>query len=82
MGILTTLFEGVGGIVGPFITMIGNALSGVLDIFYTAGVDGAAGELTAFGWLVLIPVAGALVFWALGLVRSLITNIRARRAAK
>lgn len=50
---------------GSFLTdifgLIGNAFSGVAAIFYTPGVDGAAGQLTDIGQIMAFVVGSSLV---------------------
>lgn len=79
-GILADIFPAVGDIVEGFISMLSSALNGVVSIFYTAGVDGAAGSLTVLGWFVLIPVAASLVYWGIGLFVRLINKLRTNKS--
>lgn len=72
MGLINQLFEALASIVDGFVTMLVSLFNSVVDIFYTAGADGGAGELTIVGTLMLIGLGTGLVIWAFRYVRRLI----------
>lgn len=72
MGFVSEIFDTLGGIVSSFVTMLVELFNGVVDIFYTPGVDGASGELTIIGVLMLIGLGTGLVIWAFSYIRRLI----------
>lgn len=63
-------------------TQFGAVLTGVVQsaaaLFYTPGAEGANGELTFVGVLLIIAVGSGLLFWAINLIRGLITRIGKR----
>ena len=69
---VSEIFETLGGIVSSFVTMLVSLFDSVVDIFYTPGTDGGAGELTIVGVLMLIGLGTGLVIWAFSYIRRLI----------
>lgn len=51
-------------------TWITTSLGSVQEVFYTAGVDGAAGSLTFLGVLSVISVAIGIAFLLIGVIQS------------
>lgn len=51
-------------------TWITTALGSIQDVFYTAGVDGAAGELTFLGVLAVVGVAIGIAFLIIGVIQN------------
>lgn len=64
---IQAIFDGIGSAVTSFTTTLGNALSGVVDIFYNS-TDG----LTPVGSLLLISVGIGLVYFAYRVIRNLV----------
>ena len=78
-GLLADIFPAIGEIAAGFVEMLGTLLNSIVALFYTAGVDGAAGSLTVVGWFVLVPVSIGLVYWGIGLFISFINKVRAKK---
>lgn len=72
MGIVSTIFTALGEIITGLVTLIGNLFAGVTEIFYVAGTEGASGELTFIGILMLIGVGMGLFWLGFNFIRSLI----------
>ena len=73
--IMTTLST----IVENFGNVLGKVFNGVTSIFYTAGAEGASGQLTFLGIILLISVGASLVYWAFKLITSLISKVGGKR---
>ena len=73
--IMTTLST----IVENFGNVLGKVFNGVTSIFYTAGAEGASGQLTFLGILLLISVGASLVYWAFKLITSVISKVGGKR---
>ena len=72
MSTLSTIVENFGNV-------LGKVFNGVTSIFYTAGADGAQGQLTFLGIILLISVGASLVYWAFKLITSLISKVGGKR---
>ena len=58
---INQLLTTAGSFLKDIFGLIGNAFSGVAAIFYTPGVDGAAGQLTDIGQIMAFVVGASLV---------------------
>ena len=72
MSTLSTIVENFGNV-------LGKVFNGVTSIFYTAGAEGASGQLTFLGIILLISVGASLVYWAFKLITSLISKVGGKR---
>ncbi|MCQ2969814.1 MAG: hypothetical protein MJ191_06875 [Clostridium sp.] len=66
---IAEFFTTIGSVISGFATCVQSAASSVISIFYTTGSNAG---LTPLGQLLLIAVGTGLVFWAFGLIKSLI----------
>lgn len=73
--IMTTLST----VVENFGNVLGKVFNGVTSIFYTAGAEGASGQLTFLGIILLISVGASLVYWAFKLITSLISKVGGKK---
>lgn len=72
MSTLSTIVENFGNV-------LGKVFNGVTSIFYTAGSDGGAGQLTFLGIILLISVGASLVYWGFKLITSLISKVGGKK---
>ena len=72
MSTLSTIVENFGNV-------LGKVFNGVTSIFYTAGAEGASGQLTFLGIILLISVGASLVYWAFKLITSLISKVGGKK---
>lgn len=68
-----SMFETIGEAISSFGEALASAFSSITTIFYTPGVDGAAGEWTFLGTLSLVAVGVGLVYLAYRVIRRLIS---------
>lgn len=68
-----SMFETIGEAITSFGTALANAFTSITTIFYTPGVEGAAGEWTFLGTLSLVAVGVGLVYLAYRVIRRLIS---------
>jgi hypothetical protein len=73
---ITAIFDAITTIVNAFVALLVNLFTQVVSVFYTPGANGATGELTLVGTLMLISLSTGLVMWGIYFIRSL---IRVRR---
>lgn len=73
---LEALMTELGTIITSAVTLLKNAFSAVIGVIYTPGTSGAAGTFTDIGVLILIPVAIAVVMFALSWVLRLVKGVR------
>lgn len=66
MGVLTNVLEVFSGI-GEWIS---TAVNDLVPMFYTAGSDGGAGELTFLGVLAVAGLAISVVFLIIGVIQN------------
>jgi hypothetical protein len=69
---IATIFETVTQAISGFVGSLTSAVSSIAALFYTPGTDGAAGQMTFLGTLVLIGVGVGIVYWVFRLIRGLI----------
>lgn len=66
------IFDGLVTIITAFVSLLVSLFTQVASIFYTPGAEGASGELTLVGLLMLISIGTGLVMWGIYFIRSLI----------
>lgn len=72
MEIITLIFDALGEVATSVISWFTAIFSGVAEIFYTPGVEGAPGTLTLFGVLALIGVGVSAFYFILRWILRLI----------
>lgn len=72
MGIITDIISAVGAWITGIIGFVGDAVEGVVQIFYDGSTDG--GGLTVAGVLLLFGLAFTLVMFAFNFIRGLINK--------
>ena len=72
MSTLSTIVENFGNV-------LGKVFNGVTSIFYTAGAEGASGQLTFLGIILLISVGASLVYWGFKLITRLISKVGGKK---
>lgn len=72
---METIITAIGTAATAFGSVLGSVVTSAAALFYTPGVEGAAGELTFVGQLLVIAVGAGLVFWGVRLIRSLIQRL-------
>lgn len=68
------LLSAIGGFITGIFGLLGDVFSGVVQIFYTTGTDGAAGELTFLGEVIAWTAGAALVAAAVYIIYRLIRS--------
>lgn len=66
---IAEFFTTIQSVISGFVNCVSDALSSVTSMFYTTGSNAG---LTPLGILLLIAVGTGLVFWAFGLIKSLV----------
>ena len=66
---ISEFFTTIGTVITGFVANVQSALSSVVGMFYTTGSNAG---LTVLGQLLLMAVGTGLVFWAFGLIKSLV----------
>lgn len=68
-----SIFETITDAITNFVTSLGAAVSGIVDLFYTTGTEG--GELTFLGTLMLILAGIGIVYGVFKLIRALLYRL-------
>lgn len=71
---ISTIFETITQAISAFAGSLTSAVTSVAALFYTPGAEGAAGQMTFLGTLVLIGVGVGVVYWVFRLIRGLIAQ--------
>lgn len=69
---VSNIFETIGEVVTEYVSVVTSMFGGIIDVFYTAGVEGAPGSLTLLGTLLLIGIGIGIVKWGFNLVYRLV----------
>lgn len=69
---VSEIFEVIGDAISGLITDLTSAVTSITAMFYTPGTNGAAGEFTFLGILLLVGAGAGIVFWVVYLIKNAI----------